>query len=383
MSELPPLGLYIHFPWCVAKCPYCDFNSHTLRGELPAAAYIDALINDLSFAATALQGRVVSSLFLGGGTPSLFPPHEISRLLTAVEARLNVAPDAEITMEANPGALEHGAFAGYRQAGINRLSLGAQSFDDRKLQRLGRIHDSAAVWQAFAAARAAGFDNINLDMMFALPEQNIDEALADVAAAIELSPEHISYYHLTLEPNTVFYSRPPQLPDGDMAWQMHDSASALLTAAGYSNYEVSAWARPGQECRHNVNYWEFGDYVGLGAGAHGKVTADSGAINREVRVAHPREYLRQISAGGAVSRAIVDAEALLFEFMLNGLRLKNGFALQLFAERTGLATARLQPLLDKAKQKQLLEESEPGRWRATENGWRFLNDLQTLFLPED
>ena len=382
MLEQPPLGLYVHFPWCVAKCPYCDFNSHSLSGELPAVAYVDVLLADMERAAESLAGREISSVFLGGGTPSLFPPEQIERLLDRVRACLTLAADAEITMEANPGAIEHSAFRGYREAGVNRLSLGVQSFDDEKLRKLGRIHDSDAARNAYAEARDAGFANINLDLMYALPGQTLNDALADVREALRLAPEHLSYYHLTLEPNTVFYSRPPALPDDETAWQIQDAAAALIAAAGFDNYEVSAWARE-SACRHNLNYWQFGDYLGLGAGAHGKLTTPDGAVFRERRAAHPREYMRELQAGRVpLTRAPVAGPDLLFEFMLNALRLREGFSTEQFERRTGLAAGELQPFIKKAHEKQLLTELQAGVWRPSERGWRFLDDLQGLFLPE-
>ena len=382
MESLPPLSLYIHFPWCVAKCPYCDFNSHSLRGELPASEYVDALIADLERVDESLFARPLVALFMGGGTPSLFPPDEMARLLAAVAERFNLVPAIEITMEANPGGVEHGAFAGFRAAGINRLSLGVQSFTDAKLRALGRIHDAAAARKAFAEARDAGFTNINLDLMFALPGQSMAEALVDIDAALELNPEHLSYYHLTLEPNTVFYNQPPTLPDSDLAWDIQQAGAARLQAAGFKNYEVSAWARPERECQHNLNYWRYGDYLGLGAGAHGKLTGANGAVMRETRSAHPREYLRQLQAGKTpVSRVKVGEQDRVFEFMLNALRLKDGFALTEFASRTGLPVRYLDAGLQEAMQKQLLVESVGGYLRPSERGWRFLDDLQGIFLP--
>jgi putative oxygen-independent coproporphyrinogen III oxidase len=384
MDPLPPLSLYIHFPWCVAKCPYCDFNSHSLRGDLPAKEYVDALLDDLGQVDGAVFERPLASIFMGGGTPSLFPPDEISRLLGTVAERFDFAPAIEITLEANPGGVEHAAFSGYRAAGINRLSIGVQSFADSKLRALGRIHDAAAARQAFAEARAAGFTNINLDLMFALPEQSLAQARSDIDAALELNPEHISYYHLTLEPNTVFYKQPPLLPDSDLAWDIQHAGAEQLCSAGFSNYEVSAWAKPGRECQHNLNYWRYGDYLGLGAGAHGKLSATDGRVERETRAAHPREYLRRLQSGGSpVTRSSVADQDRVFEFMLNALRLKDGFALVEFERQTGLPASNLAAGLREAKQKQLLVESPSGCWRPSERGWRFLDDLQGIFLPAD
>ena len=366
----------------MAKCPYCDFNSHSLQGELPAENYVDALLQELVVAARSLADRPFISIFMGGGTPSLFPPDEIDRLLCGVRQHFVLSPDAEVTMEANPGAVEHGAFAGYHAAGVNRLSLGAQSFDDRMLKALGRIHSVAATEAAFAEARAAGFENINLDLMFALPTQSLQDAEADVLAALELQPEHISYYHLTLEPNTVFYSRPPPLPDSDEAGNIQDAGSHLLQDAGYANYEVSAWAKDGRQCAHNLNYWRFGDYLGLGAGAHSKLTDAAGKAVREARPANPRQYLRDASSAVALSaQSVIEQRDLIFEFMLNVLRLRAGFSLHDFEARTGLSASLLQPGLREAVSKHLLLESESGHFQPSERGCHFLDDLQSIFLP--
>ena len=387
MNNLPPLSLYVHFPWCVAKCPYCDFNSHSLQGELPADSYIDALIADLDTAAANVTDREVATIFFGGGTPSLFAPEQLWRLLEAVRTRLVLAEGAEITLEANPGAIEHAAFADYRAAGINRLSLGVQSLDDDKLKALGRIHSAADARAAFTQARNAGFDNINLDFMYALPEQSLSQASMDIEQALELQPEHISYYHLTLEPNTVFYSRPPPLPDDELAAEIQSACGSRLQQAGYINYEISAWGKAGYQCRHNLNYWRYGDYLGVGAGAHAKLTVASHGNDydkwRESRVAHPRQYQRCIKAqaGVATRTAISDADAQ-FEFMLNRLRLREGFLPGDYEAVTGLAASGLQPGLEKAFSRALLEELDDGRIRPTTMGWRFLDDLQAIFLPE-
>jgi len=381
IMTLPPLSLYVHFPWCVAKCPYCDFNSHSLKGDLPAADYIDALLNDLDAAAPELVGRPIITVFIGRGTPSLFSPDSISRLLDDVGKRFDLNSQAEVTLEANPGAVEHGAFAGYRQAGINRLSLGVQSFADEKLRALGRIHDAAAAYRAYGEARAAGFENINLDLMYALPEQTLQEARADVTAAIALEPEHISYYHLTLEPNTIFYARPPALPDSDLAWEIQQQSVSLLNEAGYNNYEVSAWGSPERECQHNLNYWRYGDYLGIGAGAHSKFTLVSGQVVREVRTAHPRDYLQRVSAQQARTRNEVDPSNRLFEFMLNNLRLRAGFSRQEFERTTGLSAEMLKTGLAEAMDKNLLVETPAGLLQPSAQGWHFLDDLQSIFLP--
>ena len=379
---LPPLSLYIHFPWCVAKCPYCDFNSHSLRGEMPADEYIDALVAEVSATAQQISGRTIQSIFFGGGTPSLFSPQHYVRLFEAIHEHFAIDAAAEITMEANPGAIEHGSFVAYRQAGINRLSLGVQSFSDTHLKSLGRIHDAAAARSAFQSARDAGFDNINLDLMYALPKQSVSEALDDLDAAMSLRPEHLSFYHLTLEPNTVFYAQPPPLPDSDMAWDMQIQGAAFLQGKGYANYEVSAWSLPDRSCKHNLNYWQFGDYLGLGAGAHGKLTMSDGGVVREQRAAHPRDYLRLAQQGDAVSkRHTVTTDDLSFEFMLNNLRLSAGFNLAEFTRLTGLGGEVVLPSLMAAQKRGLLQDLGEGGWRPTPRGWQFLNDLQALFLP--
>lgn len=383
MTALPPLSLYIHFPWCVAKCPYCDFNSHSLQGDLPVTDYIAALLADLAAAAPELSGRKLVSVFMGGGTPSLFPPADIDRLMKAVGEQFDLLPAAEVTMEANPGAVEHGAFSGYRDAGVNRLSLGVQSFADAKLRSLGRIHDAKAARRAYADARAAGFDNINLDLMYALPGQTLQEAKADIEEAIGLAPAHISYYHLTLEANTVFYARPPALPDDDLAWEMQQQATMLLSAAGFNNYEVSAWGSSDRECQHNLNYWRYGDYLGLGAGAHSKLTLSNGTVVRDVRLAHPRAYLQRVHVGQAASRHEVDGADRLFEFMLNNLRLRAGFSRSQFEQATGLPANLLEEGLNEAMQKGLLREKPDAVLQPTSRGWQFLDDLQSIFLPTE
>lgn len=379
----PPLSLYVHFPWCVRKCPYCDFNSHTAGDRPPLDRYIDALLVDLEQEAVRADGRPVTSIFLGGGTPSLFSPAAIGRLLEAVQGVLEVAGDAEITMEANPGTVECGALAGYRRAGVNRLSIGAQSFDDAALARLGRIHGSADIRRAFAEAVDAGFDNINLDLMHSLPEQTVDRALADIDAAVELGPVHISWYQLTLEPNTVFYARPPaDLPDEDALAEIQDAGGAHLQAAGFVQYEVSAWAREGRRCRHNLNYWLFGDYLAVGAGAHGKCSGPQG-IYRYRKPANPLQYLQAIEAGGDPAPAEpVDPADLPFEFMVNALRLVEGFAATDFHTRTGLPATALEDLMGEPLERGLVEQQPAGRWRPSALGRRFLNDLQAGFLRE-
>ena len=381
-AALPPLGLYVHFPWCIAKCPYCDFNSHSLRGDLPEQAYIDALLNDLILTLEPLTDRTLQSVFLGGGTPSLFSARSIARVLDAVRDRIRLAENAEITMEANPGAIEHSEFSGYVDAGINRLSLGVQSFSDEKLRVLGRIHDADQARSAFAQARAAGIRNINVDLMYGLPGQSVAQAVTDLSTAVGLGPEHISWYHLTLEPNTVFYSRPPELPDEESVWKMQCAAAPEFTAAGFVNYEISAWCLPGYESRHNLNYWEYGDYAGVGAGAHAKLTAPDGRVTREARPAHPREYMSQAVEGKfAAKPAVVQEDDRVFEFMLNRLRLMREFSLESFEARTGLERSVVAARLDEAVARRLLGEIVPGCFAPTELGRRFLDDLQAIFLP--
>ncbi|HYQ90924.1 MAG TPA: radical SAM family heme chaperone HemW [Candidatus Competibacteraceae bacterium] len=378
-----PLTLYIHLPWCVHKCPYCDFNSHALRSELPERAYVDALFRDLEQDLPRIENRRVESIFIGGGTPSLFSAEAIDRLLCGLRARLHLAEALEITLEANPGAMEQDKFRGFREAGVNRLSLGVQSFNAEHLQRLGRIHGRQEAIRAAEAAHAAGFDNFNLDLMFGLPGQSLEQSLADVDAAIALEPAHISHYQLTLEPGTGFYKQPPAgLPDDDLLWDMQEHCQQRLAENGYTHYEVSAYARPGKRCFHNLNYWEFGDYLGIGAGAHGKLSNSQGRIYRLWKRKNPRDYLKYADVPDNIGgiEPISAAERIL-EFMLNALRLVEGFPAGLFSERTGLPLQRLLPLLNQAKERELLE------WNAhfirpTELGRRFLNDLLELFLPE-
>ena len=375
-----PLSLYVHLPWCVRKCPYCDFNSHELRGALDEAAYVDALVRDLAYDGARVAGRTVQSIFLGGGTPSLFAPASIARLLAAVRATVTVAPDAEITLEANPGTVELARFRGYRDAGVNRLSIGIQSFDPAKLTALGRIHGRAEALSATEAARAAGFDNFNLDLMYGLPDQTVEQAIADVETALALTPTHLSVYQLTLEPNTAFYAHPPPLPDDDTQWAMQEALQALLHAHGYEQYEVSAYARAGYRCRHNLNYWEFGDYLGIGAGAHAKLTDTSG-VTRLQKTRHPRAYLSCAGAASCITEArALAVDELVFEFMLNAMRLTQGFTHSLFTERTGLPIERLTELLQAAHARGLIATVSE-RIAATALGQRFLNDLLLPFLP--
>ena len=379
---LPPLSLYVHFPWCIAKCPYCDFNSHTLRGELPADEYISALVREVHELAGEHRDRPLTSIFFGGGTPSVFAPEFFARLLTEISHELTLTENIEITLEANPGTIEHGSFSGYLDVGINRLSLGVQSFSDDKLKALGRIHDAEAARSAYLQAREAGFQNINLDLMYGLPEQSETEALDDIQAAITLAPEHISFYQLTLEPNTVFYARPPVLPDSDSCFTIQSNCAQELEHAGYKNYEVSAWAQPGKQCLHNLNYWRYGDYLGLGAGAHAKLSQQDGQVTRTSRVAHPREYLQRVQTGNAIAKQFtIGRKDLVFEYMLNNLRLRDGFELAHFSAATQLPPDTLIAALREAEARELLAEPAPGHWRPTDQGWRFLNDLQAIFLP--
>jgi len=377
----PPLALYVHLPWCVRKCPYCDFNSHA-AGEIPEAAYVDALLRDLEQELPAVWGRPVTSVFLGGGTPSLFSGEAIDRLLSGIRARLPLSPEAEITLEANPGTVEAGRFADYRAAGVNRLSLGVQSLDDERLRAIGRIHDAAQARAAVEAARKAGFDNLNLDLMFGLPGQDRVAGLADLQAAIALAPEHLSWYQLTLEPHTPFAAAPPPLPDEDEVASLWEAGRARLAAAGYGQYEVSAYARPGRRCRHNLNYWTFGDYLGIGAGAHGKLTdAPRGRIRRYHKQRSPARYLETANGPGRLrGERILDAGDAVLEFMMNALRLNAGFTPALFTARTGLPWSAVAGRLDELQAEGWLETVD-GAWRASERGARHLDALLARFLP--
>ncbi|GAB3381248.1 radical SAM family heme chaperone HemW [Lysobacter fragariae] len=378
----PPLSLYVHLPWCVRKCPYCDFNSHEGRGALPFDAYIDALLADLDHDLPLAWGRSVQTVFFGGGTPSLFPPQHIDRFLQAASSRLRFAPGCEITLETNPGTAEHGRFELYRAAGINRLSFGIQSFDDGCLQRLGRIHDSREADAAVKLAQDAGFDNINLDLMYALPQQTLAMAENDLERAFALQPTHVSHYQLTLEPNTVFAAKPPQgIPDDDASWDMQEHCQAMLAARGYAQYEVSAYAQPGRQCVHNLNYWRFGDYLGIGAGAHGKLTlGHEQSILRRWKHKHPAAYLAAAGSDGAIGGDDrIDADRRPFEFMLNALRLVDGFDLNLFIHRTGLPVETIAPQLEQARAQGWLALEGSHVW-PTDAGRRFTNDLVSLFL---
>jgi len=378
LAALPPLALYVHLPWCLKKCPYCDFNSHQAPGELPQARYLEALVADLDAALPQVWGRRICSVFIGGGTPSLFAPESIDRLLADIRARLPLDPGCEITLEANPGTFERERFHAYRAAGVTRLSVGVQSFDDELLARIGRVHDGAQARAALAEARAA-FATFNLDLMYALPGQSLAQLDADLDIALGFAPPHLSIYHLTIEPNTAFANAPPALPDDDAASDMLDLIIARTAAAGLARYEVSAFARPGQRCAHNLNYWQFGDYLGLGAGAHSKLSfADR--IVRQVRWREPVMYIERALAGKAVSseREITSAE-LPGEYMMNALRLAEGFEPARFCERTGQSFAAVDGALRQAEQRGLIERAGV-RWKPTALGFDFLNDLQALFL---
>lgn len=382
----PPLALYVHMPWCVSKCPYCDFNSHGLRGATPAyAEYVDQLLTDLdtdrSDFASALAGRPITSVFFGGGTPSLFAPELIARTLDGVRQRLTLAEDAEITMETNPGAVEHGRFDGYRAAGVNRLSFGVQSFDNDKLKRLGRIHDASEAEHAVKSAQDAGYTNINVDLMYALPQQSLAGALNDVERALALKPTHVSHYQLTLEPNTAFAANPPPLPDDDAAWDIQEACQARLAAAGFTQYEVSAYASDGKRCRHNLNYWRFGDYLGIGAGAHGKLTdAATGTIRRRRKVPHPRLYQQVAGSAACIGGDHgIDTKDLPFEYMLNALRLIDGTPLDDFSAYTGLDLEHIRAPLDNAIARGWLD-ADPNTLHTTPLGQRFLNDVIEAFM---
>ena len=379
LTALPPLSLYIHIPWCVRKCPYCDFNSHESKGDVPERRYIDALISDLDHTLPNIWGRRVYTVFFGGGTPSLFSAAGIDEILAAVRARVSLASDAEITMEANPGTFEAEKFRGFREAGVNRLSIGIQSFNETHLQALGRIHNGGEARRAIEIAQA-NFDNINLDLMFALPNQTLPECAQDIDTAVSFGTNHLSIYHLTLEPNTLFHRFPPPLPDDDLAADMQSMVEARLEAAGCAHYETSAYAKPGLESRHNLNYWRFGDYIGIGAGAHAKISFPD-RITREARFKQPTAFMDRAALGDAVQEIKTLTRAdLPFEFMLNALRLTEGFSLALFVERTGLPVTAIITKLDQAEAKGLITRDHV-RVKPTDRGRLFLNDLLEMFLP--
>ncbi|WP_133861464.1 MULTISPECIES: radical SAM family heme chaperone HemW [Pseudomonas] len=377
---LPPLALYIHIPWCVRKCPYCDFNSHAAGPTLPEAEYVDALLADLDNDLAHVHGRPLTSIFFGGGTPSLFSAEALGRLLDGVARRLSFAPDIEITLEANPGTFEQAKFVAYRGLGINRLSIGIQSFQDAKLKALGRIHGRDEAIRAADRARAAGFDNFNLDLMHGLPEQSVADALGDLEQAIALAPTHLSWYQLTMEPNTVFWSQPPELPEDDTLWDIQEAGQARLAAAGYHQYETSAYAQPGRQARHNLNYWGFGDFLGIGAGAHAKLSAPDGTLQRTWKTRLPKDYLDPAKAFQAGAKPLAPAD-LPFDFMMNALRLVDGVPAAWYPQRTGQSLDSLAPALAAARRAGLLAEDEQ-RLRPTARGQLFLNDLLQSFLPD-
>ncbi len=372
----PPLSLYIHVPWCVRKCPYCDFNSHAFSGTIPESAYLEALLEDLDQDLAFAADRPIRTVFIGGGTPSLMSGDFYHRLFNRLRERLTFAPDAEITLEANPGTLEAGRFEAFRKAGINRLSIGVQSFHPDHLKTLGRIHDTCAAHRAILAARQAGFDNFNIDLMHGLPGQTPEQALEDIQTALDHNPPHLSWYQLTLEPNTEFYSRPPDLPDDDRLWEIYRRGSDLLHHRGYQDYEVSAWCRKGMASGHNLNYWTFGDYLALGAGAHGKISLADGSIRRYWKTRQPEAYLNRIGSRTAGSDVIAP-EDLPLEFLMNTLRLSEGVEESLFSERTGLPLAEVGVKLEELRHEKLMVE---GRLQATDLGQRYLNSLLERFL---
>lgn len=378
LPTLPPLALYIHIPWCVRKCPYCDFNSHTASPVLPEQEYVDALLADLDQDLHAVYGRELTSIFFGGGTPSLFSAEALGRLLQGVEQRIRFAADIEITLEANPGTFEQEKFVAYRKLGINRLSIGIQSFQQEKLEALGRIHNGDEAVRAAGMARQAGFDNFNLDLMHGLPDQSLDDALSDLRQAIALKPSHISWYQLTLEPNTVFWNQPPVLPEDDTLWDIQEAGQALLAEHGYAQYEVSAYAQAGRPARHNLNYWSFGDFIGIGAGAHGKLSHPDGRIVRTWKTRLPKDYLNPAKSFQAGEKSLSNDE-MPFEFLMNALRLTAGVESRLYPERTGLSLDTLAEGRREAEQSGLLQV-EPSRLAATERGQLFLNDLLQQFL---
>ena len=381
LGALPPLSLYVHLPWCLKKCPYCDFNSHESSGAVPETRYIEALLADLESALPLVWGRRVHSIFIGGGTPSLFAPEGIDRLLGGIRARLPLEPGLEVTLEANPGTFERERFKAFRGAGVTRLSIGVQSFDDEMLARIGRVHDGAQARAAVEEARTS-FDTFNIDLMYALPGQTLAQLASDLGTALAFQPPHLSIYHLTVEPNTVFANRPPVLPDDDLASDMLDLITERTAAQGLQRYEVSAFAQAGHRCAHNLNYWQFGDYLGIGAGAHGKLSFPHRVL-RQVRWREPHLYMQHALAGRAVSNEHeVKRRDLPFEFMLNALRLREGFELARFSERTGLPLSAVLPRLQQAQQRGLLvHEEAAGVWLPSERGFDFLSDLQEIFLP--
>lgn len=382
MLTLPPLSLYIHIPWCVQKCPYCDFNSHGLKGEIPETEYITALLDDLKLEAHYVQGRQLESIFIGGGTPSLLSAEAMARLLAGVEQQIPFAKDIEITMEANPGTVETARFAGFIEAGVNRISIGVQSFQQPKLNLLGRIHGQDEAVNAAKLAKASTLNSFNLDLMHGLPDQNLNDALFDLTTAIELAPPHLSWYQLTIEPNTQFASKPPTLPDDDILWDIYEQGHQRLTEAGYVQYEISGYAKPGKQCQHNLNYWRFGDYLGIGCGAHGKITlADENKIIRTTKVKHPSGYLDP-SRAYLDQLVTVEPQELPFEYMMNRLRLFEAFDKAEFSQRTGQPLSLMQGAIDEAINKGLLLDLGK-QWQVSPLGHRYLNELLALFMEEE
>ena len=380
--SLPPLSLYIHFPWCVRKCPYCDFNSHESKGAVDESAYVHALLTDLDRDLRGLEPRPLESIFMGGGTPSLFSPEAIDQLLSGVAQRIELAREIEITMEANPGTLEADRFDAYRDVGVNRLSIGVQSFDGDCLKALGRIHDPQQAYRAVEHAKQAGYELINLDLMFGLPRQTVDKATEDIETALALKPGHLSYYQLTLEPNTPFYHSPPPLPDEDQLWDIQRQGHRRLEEVGYYQYEISAYARTGRQCRHNLNYWTFGDYLGIGAGAHGKLTNTQGEIRRYAKWRQPRDYITKARYGSAVSKVwSLTAKDLPLEYMMNRLRLRKGLMRQQYEQRTGLSFESVIEQMYEAISQGMMVETQ-GRFTCTERGRLYLNDLLGLFMTK-
>ncbi|GAB6264168.1 radical SAM family heme chaperone HemW [Photobacterium sp. R1] len=381
----PPLSLYVHIPWCVQKCPYCDFNSHALKNDIPELDYIDALLEDLDTDLARYQltdnSRSLHSIFIGGGTPSLISAPEIGRLLAGIQARIPFSDQIEITMEANPGTVEAGRFQAYREAGVNRISIGVQSFQDDKLKRLGRIHGCEEAIRAAGLAQEAGLNSFNLDLMHGLPDQSVADALSDLKQAIALDPPHLSWYQLTIEPNTLFYSKPPTLPDDDDLWNIFEQGHALLAAAGYEQYEISGYSKPGKQCQHNLNYWRFGDYLGIGCGAHGKISFADGTITRTVKVKHPRGYLNPQKPYLDQETQVADTERP-FEFFMNRFRLLEACPKQDYVARTGLPLDSILTPIEWALGKEyLLDQGDS--WQITEQGKLFLNDLLAAFVDED
>ncbi len=383
LTALPPLSLYIHFPWCVQKCPYCDFNSHEIKTGIPEATYIDALLKDLENDLPLIWGRKINTIFMGGGTPSLFSPEAMESLLSGIRARIPVSPNAEITIEANPGTVENEYITGFKAAGINRISFGVQSFNDHTLKKLGRIHNAEAARQAVLKAQQAGFERINIDLMFALPEQTLAQARFDLETALALNPTHLSYYQLTIEPNTAFHHTPPTLPNDDASWEIFQQGKSILKNAGFKQYEVSAYAKDEDNCRHNTNYWLFGDYLGIGAGAHAKITNGAEqSITRYRKHKHPKEYLTNVATSAVAGEQVLTDQELLFEFLMNALRLNEGFNTEIFTQRTGLQLNTLRQQLEPMINKNLIEwDQTTNRVYASEQGKMFLNDVLEQYLP--